>query len=187
MKNNKMQITDTSIIKAANSGGYLLQNWNKKCIDGNNNGKIQNFTKSTKTNSAKPDSGAASFFPVGVSFVYIETSGNNNGENVFCSFERKDIIQVTNITIYYISFSSSDVNLGAMGRLRIQLSLEDNTWSTRNNIAKIDRYSDTSTDWTLVILNFTVEKYGIKLIYDEIDTAHASMSLSNITTKYSVY
>ena len=33
-----------------------------------------------------------------------------------------------------------------MGRFGIHLLLEDNTWSTRYNIPKNDRYSDTSTD-----------------------------------------
>ena len=47
-----------------------------------------------------------------------------------------------------------------MGRSGIQLLL-DNTWSTRYNIPKNDRYSDTSTDWTLVNLNFSEEIYGI--------------------------
>ena len=74
-----------------------------------------------------------------------------------------------------------------MGRFRIQLLLEDNTWSTRYNIPENDRYSDTSTDWTLVFLKFTVENYGIKLIYDQIDTAHADMFSSNITITHSVY
>ena len=74
-----------------------------------------------------------------------------------------------------------------MGRLRIQLLSEDNTWSTRYNKAKNDQYSDTSTDWTLVSLNFNVENYGINLIYDEIDTLHTDMYLSNVTITHSVY
>ena len=45
-----------------------------------------------------------------------------------------------------------------MSRFRSQFLLEDNTWSTRYNIPKNDRYSDTSTDWTLVSLNVTVKK-----------------------------
>ena len=60
-----------------------------------------------------------------------------------------------------------------MGRFRIQLLLEDNTWSTRYNISKNDQYSDTSTEWTLVSLNFTEQNYGNKLIYDQIDTPHS--------------
>ena len=74
-----------------------------------------------------------------------------------------------------------------MGRFRIQFLLEDNTWSTRYNIPKNDRFSDTSTEWTLVSFNFTEEIYGIKLIYDEIDSAHADMCFSNITITLSVY
>ena len=149
-KYNKIQITDTTIIKSPNFGGYLLQNWNIKCNDKNNNGKIQNFIRSTKTDSPTADSGSTSLPPIGDSFMYIETSSNNHGNNVFVSFERTDIIQITNITFYYNRLSSSAQNLGAMGCFRIQLILEDNTWSTRYNIPKNDRYSDTSTDWTLV-------------------------------------
>ena len=74
-----------------------------------------------------------------------------------------------------------------MGGFRIQLLLEDNTWSTRYITPKSDRYSDTSTDWTLVNLNFTVENYGIRIVYDQIDTAHADMCFSIITITHSVY
>ena len=74
-----------------------------------------------------------------------------------------------------------------MGRFRIQLLLEDNTWSTRYNIPKNYRYSDSSTAWTLVNLNFTVATYGIKLIYDQLDTPHGDMCFSNITITLSVY
>ena len=119
--------------------------------------------------------------------MYIETRSNNNGENVFCSFERTDIIQISNITFYYNRFSSSDSNLRAMGRFRIQLLLDDNNWSTRYSILKNDRYSDTSTDWTLLKLDFTVQNNGIKIIYDQIDSALADMCFSNITITYSVY
>ena len=120
--------------------------------------------------------------------MYIETSSNNHGNNVFVSWERIDIIQITNITFQYNRFSIlTNDNFKSTGRFRIQLFLEDNTWSTRYNIPKNDLYSDTSTDWTLVSLIFTVENYGIKLIYDRIDTAHADMSFSNITKTHSVY
>ena len=187
-KYDKIQITGTSIIKYPNTGGYLLQNWVIKCNDKNNNGKIQNFIKSTKTNSPTGYSGATSLPPIGDSFMYIETSSNNRGNNVFISFERIDNIQISNITFYYNRFSIITNNsLKSMGRFRIQLLLEDNTWSTRYNIPKNDRYSGTSTDWTLVNLYFTEENYGIKLIYDQIDTAHADMCFSNIMITHSVY
>ena len=187
-KYDKIQITDTTIMKAGNNGGFLLQYWRIFCNDINNNGKITNFIRATKTNSPTGDSGATSLPPIGTAFMYIETSSGNNGNNVFVSFERTDIIQITNITFYYNRFSIlTNNNLKAMGRFRIQLLLEDNTWSTRYNIPKNDRYSNTSTEWTLVSLNFTVENYGIKLLYDQIDTAHADMCFSNITITYSVY
>ena len=78
-------------------------------------------------------------------------------------------------------------NLKAMGRFRVQLFLADNTWSTRYNITRNDRYSDTSTEWTLVSLNFTVDDFGIKLIYDQIDTTHVDMCFSKKTITHSVY
>ena len=97
-KYNKIQLTDTTNIKYPNSGGYLLQNWNIRCNDKNNNGKIQNFLRSTKTSSPTGDSGSTGLPPIGDSFMFIETSSNNYGNNVFVSFERTDIIQITNIS-----------------------------------------------------------------------------------------
>ena len=187
-KYDRIQITDTTIIKYPNTGGYLLQNWVIKCNDKNNNGKIPNFIKSTRTNSPTGHSGSTSLPPIGNSFMYIETSCSNHGNNVFVSFERTDIIQISSITFYYNRFSIlTNDSLKSMGRFRIQLLLEDNTWSTRYNIPKNDRYSDSSTDWSKLSLNFTVENYGIRLIYDEIDTAHADMCFSNITITHSIY
>ena len=58
-----------------------------------------------------------------------------------------------------------------MGRFRIHMSLADNTWSTRYDVPKNDRYSATSTQWTKLSLIFTLEKYGIKSIYGQIDRA----------------
>ena len=150
--------------------------------------KYKKFIKSSKTNSPTGYSGATSLPPIGNSFMYIETSSNNHGNNAFVSFERTDIIQFTNITFYYNRFSIlTNDSLKSMGRFRIQLLLEDNTWSTRYNISKNDRYIDSSTDWTKSNLNFTEENYGIKLINDEIDTPHADMCFSNIMITHSVY
>ena len=74
-----------------------------------------------------------------------------------------------------------------MGRLRIQLLFEDNTWSSENTVPKNSQYSDISTVWTLLNLVFTVQIYGIQLIYDQKDTAHADMCFSNITFTHSVF
>ena len=41
-----------------------------------------------------------------------------------------------------------------MGRFRIQLLLEDNTWSTQYTIAKNSQHKNTSTNWTFLNLDF---------------------------------
>ena len=143
-KYNKNLLTDITIIKYPNSGGYLLQNWNIKCNDKNYNGKIQNFLKSSKTTSPTGDSGADSLPPIGTAFMYIDTTSNNHGNNVFVSFERTDIIQITNITFYYNRFSISDINFRSMGRFRVQLLLDDNVWTTQYTIGKNEGYSNNS-------------------------------------------
>ena len=74
-----------------------------------------------------------------------------------------------------------------MGRFRIQLILEANKWITRYNISKNGRYSDSSNGWKLFSLIFTVENYGIKNIYDQIDTPKADMCFCDIRITLSVY
>ena len=74
-----------------------------------------------------------------------------------------------------------------MGRFRIQLLLDDNTWSTQYTIDKNTQYSDSESEWKLLNLDFAVEKYGIKLILDQIDTAHSDMGFSNFTITHFVY
>ena len=187
-KYNKIHITDITIMKAGNTGANLLQNWNIIVNDRNNNGNIHIFVKSTRTHSPTGNSGSTSLSPISDSFMYIETSSNNHGNNVFVSFERTDFIQNSNIAFYYNRFSIlTNDNLRNLGRFRIQLLLEDNTWSTQYTIAKKSQFSANSTEWTLLNLHFTVENYGIKLIYDQIDTAHADMCYSDITIPHSVY
>ena len=174
-------------IKPPCSGSDLLQKWkiinNKK-----NETKLSKFLRSTKTSSSTGESGVTSIPPIGSSFLYIETSSNNHGSNVFCSFELTDIIQITNITFHYNRFSilTNDL-LKSMGRFRIQLFLKDDIWSNEYTIPKNSQYSDGSTDWTLLNLSFTVENYGKKLIYDEIDTPHADLCFSNFTITHSVF
>ena len=104
-KNGETQIMDATIIKSPNTGGFLLQSSNIKCNDKNGAGKIQNFMRLTKTNSSSSKSGATSLPPVGDSSMYIETSSNNRGPIVFVSWERTDIIQITNITFYQNRYS----------------------------------------------------------------------------------
>ena len=172
-----------------NIGSDFLQKWNIKCNIKNNQFRITDFIKSTKSDAPTGYSGATSLPLIGKSFMYIETSSNNHGyERVFVSWERTDIIQISNITFFYNRFSILTNNSKkSMGRFRIQLLLEDNTWSIRYKIPKNDRYNNSSTQWTLVNLNFTEENYGIKLISDQIDTPHADMCFSDITITHSVY
>ena len=176
-------------IKYPNKGCDILQKWYIECNNKNNISKVGDFIKSTKSNSPTGYSGATSLPPIGNSFMYIETSSNNHGhERNFVIWERSDIIQMSGITFFYNRFSILTNNSKkSMGPFRIQLLLEDNTWSTRYSIPKNVRYSNSSTQWTLVNLSFLVENYGIRLIYDQIDTPHADMCFSNITITYSVY
>ena len=173
-------------MKVPNNGDSLLPKWRILCNDRSNNGIINNFIRSTKTNSPTGNSGAAVQPPIGDSFMFIETSSNNFGPNVFCSWERIDIIQVSNITFYYNRFSIPG-DFRAMGRFRIQILTKDNVWLTKFIIAKNTQFSNTSTDWIILSLNFTDESYGVKFVYDQIDSAHADMCFSNITITHSPY
>ena len=186
-KYDKIQITDVTEIKFPNTGSDLIQKWIIYCNNKNNQTKLHDFIKSTKTNSPSSQSGAESLPPIGNSFMYIETSSNNHGNNVFVSWERTDNIQITNITFYYNRYSIlTDDSLKNMGRFRIQLLLEDNTWDTKYTIAKNTQYTNSPREWTFLSLDFSEENYGIKLIPDQIDTAHSDMSFSNIMITHSV-
>ena len=187
-KYDKIQFVDTTIIKHGN-GSYLLPRRKVVCKDKNTTGVMTNFIRATKTSSPTSHSGATSLPPIGIAFIYIETSSNNHDhERVFVSWEKTDNIQITKITFYYNRFSIlTNDSLKSMARFRIQLLLEDNTWSTQYSIAKNTQYSNPSTDRTLLNINFTEENYGIRLIYDQRDTAHADLCFSNITIKHFVY
>ena len=100
-KYEKNYITDLTEMRAPNSGHDLLQKWKIECRDRNNNAKINNFIKSTKSSSPTGESGATNLPPVGSSFLYLETSGYNHGSNTYVRLIRTDIIQITNISFYY--------------------------------------------------------------------------------------
>ena len=121
--------------------------------------------------------------------MFFETSSKKHGNGtVFVSSEKIYIVQISNITFFYnrCSISTND-SLKSGGGVRIQLLLQEGTWSTRYNIPKNDPSRDTPIDWTLVNFNFTVENYVTKLFYDQIDTTHADMCFSNITITHSIY
>ena len=73
-----------------------------------------------------------------------------------------------------------------MGRFRIQLLLEDNTWSTQDTIAKNTQFNIIPTNWTLINLDFTIEIYDFKLILHQIDTSQSDVCFSKITITHSV-
>ena len=151
-KYNKISITDVTEMRYPNIGSDLLQKWNIKCNNKNNVSKVGDFIKSTKTNSPTSYSGAMSLPPIGNSFMYIESSSNNHGhERIFVSWERIDLIQISNITFYYNRFSILTNNSEkSMGRFRIQFLLGDNTWSTQYTIDKNTQYSDSESEWNLL-------------------------------------
>ena len=156
------------------------------CVNKIYTAKINTFLRSTKSSSPTAESGAASLPPIGWSFMYVESSSNNHGPNyVLVSWERTDIIHICKIKFYYNRFSTSDQNLRGMGRLHIQILLEDNTWSTIYNINKKSQYSNCSTV-CFFYLDITQENYGGLFNYDQIPTAHSDMSFSNIILTHSV-
>ena len=186
-KYNKYYLTDITRMIYPNSGLYLMPRWIIECRDRNGNGKINNFIKSTKTNSPTGNSGAEDLPPIGNSFMYIESSSNNNGNHTYVRLIRTDIIQISNITLYYNRFSSSDESLRSMGRFRIDILLDNNTWINKYIITENTQFNNSSSEWTLLSLDFTEENYGIRLIYDRIKTAHADMCFSDITITHAVY
>ena len=119
--------------------------------------------------------------------MYIETTVPNHGSNVFTSWERTDIIQITNITFYFNRYSIlTNDDLKNMGRLRIQLLLENGIWTTENTIDK-NTQNTAATEWKLLNLDISVENYGIKLVFDRIESAHSDTGFSNIMITHSVY
>ena len=186
-KYDKVNITDITEIRNPNTGQSLLQKRILKGLNISYNAKIITFLKSTTNTSPTAESGASSLAPIGWAFMYVESSGNNHGANhVMVSWERTDNIHISNINFYYNRFSTSDQNLRGMGRFRIQILLEDDSWSTIYNINKNSQYSNGSTVWPLFDLDITQENYGVKYIYDQRPTAHSDMSFSNIILTPSV-
>ena len=73
-----------------------------------------------------------------------------------------DIIQISNITFYYNRHSIlTHDHLKTIGCLIVQLLLSDDTWSTVSTIAKNDQHNITSTEWTLIKIDFTQVNCGI--------------------------
>ena len=52
---------------------------------------------------------------------------------------------------------------------------------------KIQNFTELSTDWTIIKFDITDDNYGIKLFYDQIESAHADMCFSNIMITHSIF
>ena len=154
-KYDRRQITDTTRITFPNYGVFLLHIRNINCNDKNNNGKLQNFRKSTKSSFPSGIMGATSLRPIADSFMYIETSAAISVDgSVFVSFERTDNIQISNISFSCNRFSIlTNYSVTSIGRFRIQQLMSGITWSTLYSIPKNDHFSNSSTQRTLVNLN----------------------------------
>ena len=148
------------------------------------------FFKSTKRNSPTGESGATFLSPIGTCFMYIETSGNNlntSNNDVFVSFERTDIIHISNITFYHNRFSTSDPLKRGMGKLEIQL-LRNGSWQSEFNIEKDTNFSTSSAELTLLNMNIISQpNYGIKLVYSSIRKPHSDMCSSDINKTLSIF
>ena len=187
---NKTQIIDTTKLIFPNTGTDLLQNWKIICNNRLDEGLPSDFLKSTKTNSPTSQAGSTSLPPIGTCFMYIETSANNHNssnDDVLVSFERTDIIHISNITFYYNRYSISTANKRNMGKLEIQL-LRNGVWQTEYTMGKDTNFSALSTDWTLLNMNIISQpNYGIKIVYSGINTAHADMCFSDINITHSIF
>ena len=159
-----------------------------------NERKPSDFIKSTKTNSPTCPSGATSLSPIGNCFMYKETFGkiyDGSNDDVFVSFERTDIIHISNITFYDNRYSTSipaaDIEKRGMGILEIQL-LRNGVRQTEFTIEKDTNFSTLSTDWSLLIMNIISQpNYGIKLVYFAINMAHADMCFSDINITHTLF
>ena len=115
---NKAQMIHTTEIISPNKAGYLLQGWTILCNNVNGTGKLGDFVKSTQSSSPTGDSGCKFFkSTIGTAFMYIETSSNNHGSDVYCSWERIDLIHISNVTFYYNRFSTSDAFKKSYGKI----------------------------------------------------------------------
>ena len=104
-KYDKINITDMTEIRNPNTGEMMLQKWILKCLNKSYNAKINTYLKSTTNTSQTAERRASSLPPIGWAFMYVETSGKNHGAyHVMVSWERTDIIHISNIEIYYNRF-----------------------------------------------------------------------------------
>ena len=109
--------------------------------------------------------------------MYIETSQNNSGSgDLFVSFERTDFVQISNFTFLKNRYSI----LTDKSKNRQVVSEFNYYWKIKLGVLDIDKLHLKMIDIVIHQPEFTVENYGIELIYDQIDTTHADMCFSSI-------
>ena len=122
--------------------------------------------------------------------MYKETSANNQYTSidiVLVSFERTDIIHISNITFYYKRLSTSAASKKNMGKMEIHF-LRNGVWQTEYTMDEYTNFSAISTDWSLFNMNIISQpNYGIKLVYSGINSAHADMCFSDINITHSIF
>ena len=178
---DKIQITDITEILYPNTGDSLLQKWKIDCLDRTGISDADSFIKSSKSHTPTPGTGVDRLPNIGTAFMFVESSMHNYGDDI----SRTDIIQLSNITFYYNRYSDNQSEHRAIGRFQIQLLIDNNNWSTIYTIPKNDNYTE-QNEWILLNLDITQENYGIKLLYDNINTAHCDICFSIIIITHSV-
>ena len=136
-----------------------------------NLGKITDFIKTTASTQSPTshiqDPNQDQLQTTTMLLCTLKSSGSNSGEGVFCSWERTDLHNISNVTFYYNRFSTSNESLRNRGRFRIEI-LKNNNWETIFTTAQNEGFTESATEWELINLDNTEKNYGIKMIIDEI-------------------
>ena len=82
----------------------MLQQWITNYYDKNSSSILQTFEESPKASTSTTNTGATSLPPIGDSFMFVEKSGINFGQNSSGSFERTDFIQISNVSSFITAF-----------------------------------------------------------------------------------
>ena len=72
-------------------------------------------------------------------------------------------------------------NSKAARRFRIHILLLNGQSFSKFTVTEKTNYSDNSIDWSFINIDFTESTYGIRLVYDQIDTSSADIRFSNFT------
>ena len=73
-----------------------------------------------------------------------------------------------------------------MGRIRIQFLVPDGQWHSEYIFDENINYNATSTEWSLLDLDFAETNYSIELVNDLIDATHVDVRFSDNMTTYSI-